>query len=297
MRCVIKNKIGFTLIELLAVIVILAIILVIAAPSIINTINNARINSFNASSDMLDRAARTYASANNISVAEGTTTVIHYDDIKTAGYINKVLDPISNNECIHSRVYITNTGGNYNYTGALVCDNYMDVDIYNLVTNGNFSNGMTGWTLATSGASIDNGAGINSSACGKVVYNGVTPSILGQNINIVNGHKYYGYGWFKRVGNLGIGSSNQFDVSDITPEMDFVSLNNNTLSQENTWYKVTNVATAQVNGLGMIRFFTVTASTTIYGDNIIAFDLTAIYGAGNEPTTTQMNNIMINMGK
>jgi hypothetical protein len=37
--------------------------------------------------------------------------------------------------------------------------------------------------------------------------------------------------------------------------------------------------------------------TNIYIKDCFAFDLTAIYGAGNEPTQSQMNNIMINMGK
>ena len=47
-----KNK-GFTLIELLAVIVILAIILAIAVPRVINVIAGARTDSFRASVDML----------------------------------------------------------------------------------------------------------------------------------------------------------------------------------------------------------------------------------------------------
>lgn len=41
-----KKKNGFTLIELLAVIVILALIMIIAIPSVLNAMNNARRNSF-----------------------------------------------------------------------------------------------------------------------------------------------------------------------------------------------------------------------------------------------------------
>ena len=48
-----KNKKGFTLIELLAVIVILAIILAIAVPSISGIINNARKSGFEADVKMI----------------------------------------------------------------------------------------------------------------------------------------------------------------------------------------------------------------------------------------------------
>ena len=45
-----KNKSGFTLIELLAVIVILAVILVIAIPSILDVIDESKLNSIKSSS-------------------------------------------------------------------------------------------------------------------------------------------------------------------------------------------------------------------------------------------------------
>lgn len=54
-----KKRNGFTLVELLAVIVILAIILVIAVPSIMNTIADARKSSYKSTAMMVARAAET----------------------------------------------------------------------------------------------------------------------------------------------------------------------------------------------------------------------------------------------
>ena len=54
------KKRGFTLVELLAVIVILAIILVIAVPQIMNTIKDARKGSFESSAKLIASNAETY---------------------------------------------------------------------------------------------------------------------------------------------------------------------------------------------------------------------------------------------
>ena len=55
-----KKKNGFTLVELLAVIIILAIILVIAVPQIMNTIKDARKGSFESSAKLIASNAETY---------------------------------------------------------------------------------------------------------------------------------------------------------------------------------------------------------------------------------------------
>ena len=55
-----KKRNGFTLVELLAVIVILAIILVIAVPSIMNTIDDAKKGSFESSAKLIAANAETY---------------------------------------------------------------------------------------------------------------------------------------------------------------------------------------------------------------------------------------------
>ena len=55
-----KKRNGFTLVELLAVIVILAIILVIAVPQIMNTITSARGGSLESTAKLIASSAETY---------------------------------------------------------------------------------------------------------------------------------------------------------------------------------------------------------------------------------------------
>lgn len=62
-----RNNKGFTLIELLAVIVILAILVAIAIPSVTKYLNDARQGSMENEAAELVTAARTYIIANNIS--------------------------------------------------------------------------------------------------------------------------------------------------------------------------------------------------------------------------------------
>ena len=61
-----KNNKGFTLIELLAVIVILAILVAVAIPSVTKYLNDARKRSMQNEAAELVTAARTYIVANNI---------------------------------------------------------------------------------------------------------------------------------------------------------------------------------------------------------------------------------------
>lgn len=66
-----KNKKGFTLVELLAVIVILAIILAIAVPSITSVTNNARKDSLSASIKLIIKGIQ-YAVLQGSTVTTGS---------------------------------------------------------------------------------------------------------------------------------------------------------------------------------------------------------------------------------
>ena len=91
MKRVLKNKKGFTLVELLAVIVVLAIIILIAVPSVMNSMEKARRNSFVVEArEIIKSAQAAYAEyLMNSSSGSGSTVCISYAALKSAGFIEK----------------------------------------------------------------------------------------------------------------------------------------------------------------------------------------------------------------
>jgi prepilin-type N-terminal cleavage/methylation domain-containing protein len=299
-----KNR-GFTLIELLAVIVVLGIIMLIAVTAVNGVITKSRLSSFNTSSDMLEKAASTYVHATNTSVAQGTTTTILYSDLKSSGFMERVVDPISKNECTNSRVYVTNTNGTYTYKGALACDNYMDIDAYNLITNSDFSNGTTGWTIYYGSTSISNkvvsitGAGSNFRL--SIIYN--------SSLSAPIGHVFY---IRSRTKVTGTGATKLYLVNSLNQGVTWktekgVWINNPT---SGNWYNLSTSFTVPSTPTGidsqqpqlLVEFPDAASSNgKILGIDgnvgMYTINLTDIYGAGNEPTAAQMDKIMNNMGK
>ena len=105
MKELLKNRKGFTLVELLAVIVVLAIIILIALPAVLNSMEKARRNSFAIEANEFVKAAETaysMAALNGLpagkqinTAAQGETPVyisrycVNFKDLKTGGYIKK----------------------------------------------------------------------------------------------------------------------------------------------------------------------------------------------------------------
>jgi prepilin-type N-terminal cleavage/methylation domain-containing protein len=92
----------FTLIELLAVMVILAIILAIAIPSISNIIENSRLNAYKSNEKMLSKAASNYYIINSqiIPSEVGEIKKININNLQIEDYINEIVDVEDKNiEC------------------------------------------------------------------------------------------------------------------------------------------------------------------------------------------------------
>lgn len=84
-----KNR-GFTLVELLAVIVILAIILAVAIPTISVLIEKSRLEGYKTNEKMLLKASKIYLASNsNLYPADlNYASIIKLDDLITLGYLN-----------------------------------------------------------------------------------------------------------------------------------------------------------------------------------------------------------------
>jgi len=105
-----KNR-GFTLIELLAIIVILAIILGIAIPTIINMINSSKLKSYENQKGLVENAARLYEFSNS-----GDTSIT-IAELVAAGYLaeDEAINPIDNS-VMDGYVEVTTQGNTPIYT-------------------------------------------------------------------------------------------------------------------------------------------------------------------------------------
>ena len=162
-----------------------------------------------------------------------------------------------------------------------------EVNATNLVTNGGFSSGTTGW--AADSASLSAAANILSiTGTGTSPVTGVSQAIG----SIIAAHKYY----FACMGR----STNAI-ASALLLRMTFAAGTNTTIFQQNTpvqnaWYRLSGIL-AQTDQAGTMTLIAranyasagAASGQVVQFSNIIALDLTAVFGAGNEPTAAQMD--------
>lgn len=168
----------------------------------------------------------------------------------------------------------------------------LDSDTYlplkNVVTNGDFSNGTTGWTSgAGGGLTVTDGIGV-------VTGDGInTNRYASQIFTTIPSHKYYVKNKIKRISGSGCvltiyagnGSPSTVDLSIIgVGVFDSLALGD--------WYSYSGVFTATQSYarylIGRLSIATFVANI----DDVIAIDLTETFGVGNEPTQAQMDSIM-----
>lgn len=119
-------KKGFTLVELLAVIVILAIILAIAIPSISNMIENSQINALRSDMKMMVKAAKTYIGVNDSLLPKnvGDTKEISLENLQSSGYISTIKSPTNKSKTCNGYVLINKIDKDkYDYEPILNCEN------------------------------------------------------------------------------------------------------------------------------------------------------------------------------
>lgn len=162
----------------------------------------------------------------------------------------------------------------------------------NLITNGDFSNGITGWTgLDNTTVSFTNGylniSGVPNAS--NFFVRGMYPCAT------IAGHKLYVKAKLRAQDSSTPYFHAVFFTSGFAAVSPGTTLLNNPVA--NTWYDVSAITTTTANGNNVAigsKYASADVAKTgaVDVDNIIIIDLTATFGAGLEPTVAEMDAIM-----
>lgn len=158
------------------------------------------------------------------------------------------------------------------------------VNITNLMSNGSFEDGLTGWNASNSAlASIATGGYTGGKVC-VIKSTGSTTNILSQRPSIISGHKYYLSGYFMRSEMPDEYPGN--DEFDMNPGEKFnIPLNpynaGNILPVDGEWHRLSAIDTL-TDTSGGVRVYTF-GNKSLCADGIMLINLTEAFGAGKEP--------------
>jgi prepilin-type N-terminal cleavage/methylation domain-containing protein len=307
-------KKGFTLIELLAVIVILAVIALIAVPNVLSVISSSKEKAFNNSVNGLIKAAEKVVFDE---IANGTNkdvfiryldgAEIIYPSGKAISYTGS--KPMDGGILIHLDGGITlalHDGTNcvYKKKNDVTTTTILETKeacnqriIYyqaslpfdNLVTNGDFSSGTTGWNPANGTISVTNNT-LKSIANGNNYYSGALINTTSP--WIINSKIYVG---MKAKANRPNLTNLMIQISGTTSGDNLTVVQTSPIA--NTTYNLSGVL-SYTNQVGNIQFkayqlYVDSPSATngeMFVNDAIVFNLTTLYGVGNEPTKEEMDH-------
>lgn len=153
-------------------------------------------------------------------------------------------------------------------------------NITNMVSNGDFASGTTGWT-------IENFTSVVTSPKIRLTSTVATPTAarISSTMTFTSGHKYYIRLTFQKI------SGSLTKVVQTTQNGTIAQ--NDTVVSDTSVKNVSFISTATITGSTLLRMCYPTTGLAI-GDVIdfwspVVLDLTALYGAGNEPTAVWMD--------
>lgn len=179
----------------------------------------------------------------------------------------------------------------YSYSNYKLSINNVDGDIHirkltkytivNKVKNGSFENGLTGWTII-GGSSSATWRETNISHFGSKAYyrdaSAYGVNYLRQTLSFTNGHKYYFFAH-------GICTSEQDFYADIAYKNSHITFK----AVPYKYNKGSVIYTADFTGDNYIHINFAKTTDSVIVDGIGMVDLTAAFGAGNEPNLTWCN--------
>jgi prepilin-type N-terminal cleavage/methylation domain-containing protein len=269
---------GFTIIELLVVISVIAILAAITLVSYSGVSSRATIATIQSDLSSASTALRldqvtSSSFPASLALANNARGITSSQSLDSTIYIpDNTSNP--NNFCLQYRK------GTNTYAVDATTQPSKGVCLQNLVTNGDFSNGVTGWNL--SGAPQ-----IISTTGGYVTMLADTRDEgLIQYLTVVSGDTYY---WrFNAISSKAATGDGPYTfISNITNFTTKWIIN----SQQS--YSYVGPATSTSANIYLRDYRTVGFDNYSFG-NFVLVDLTASFGAGNEPTKATMDTIMSN---
>lgn len=201
---------------------------------------------------------------------------MHFADIETE------FDQAVGNLTVDSEVILARNSSVKGTTFPVIDNRFesLEGDTYlamtNLVTNGDFSNGTTGWSSIDA---VNNGVAekTNTSQYQSMSFTIANPTAL-------RGHKVYAKALIKSDSTLV-----SMTISD------GIALSSKHGSGINQFENLSVIHTTNVtanNVFCRIQDSRASGWTTYYADNVVMIDLTAIFGNGNEPSVSEMDAIL-----
>lgn len=180
------KKKGFTLIELIATIIVLAILLAIAVPSVRTFISNSYAESYKLDLKAMEEAAKGYVIDKKIKFEEVDRKFVQISTLIEEGFLDPVIDPQSKEQC-EGYVKVDKNYRKYTYKAYLKCGTNYESEKYGNTDNV-FPNililGTNPVTLEIGSTYSDAGAtasdNIDGDITNKIITTGsVSPNIVG----------------------------------------------------------------------------------------------------------------------
>ena len=253
---------------------------------------NAATDRTNAATDRTNAAADRTLAGTDHTRADGDHTQALANNATVAGF--------------NARVVAEETATAANKISAVKAKTFADVDARledletdgafmatNDITNGDFTNGTTGWTSAFGSISAANNI-LTATASGSGLEN---LAIVDSQQNVILGNKYYFRFSARVLNSVCLKIESYITGSTAGTDIRMVQLPVPVINQK---YPLSFVSVPPSNGTGKLRFYikhvysdAATASgKTMEIERPLTLNLTTIFGAGKEPTATEMDRIL-----
>lgn len=286
-----RKAYGFTIVELLIVIVVIGILAAVSVVAYNGVNNRARVASASSALDQARKKLDLYRVENGSYPADLSTAGIAGSSGVAYGYSTTNSNA---NFCLTATVgdisyYLDNDTKTSPTEGG--CNGHTwpgGIAMTNLVTNGDFSNGTSGWGTSSSYSNT----AVSGEMLRSVVVSGATADYMyatsGLARSPVSGHIHYiSY------------DLNPFRTHTPGAFLGGVSGSSGIVSSAGTFTRISLLITTTSGGTRQLHLYAnansptgATVGATTKYKNISVIDLTATFGAGKEPTKAQMDLIM-----